>query len=96
MFKKIRKFIINSERLLFGLLLLFITLPIFWCVDYDKLAKFVRIAGSIVCFIIAFILIFTPVMTVHPIRCFVFFIYTSLVVTLDHHDILENEENEIF
>lgn len=90
-FTKIKKAIINSERLLFGLLLLFVTLPICWCIDYDKLVKFVREAGSIICFTIAFILIFTPVMNVHPIRCFVFFIYTSLVLTLDHHDILENE-----
>lgn len=91
MYKKIKKLIINSERLLVGLTLLFITLPVFWCVNYDKLAEFVRKASSILCLIIAFILVCSPVMTVHPIRTFTFFIYASIVVTIEHSNALAEE-----
>lgn len=91
MYKKIKKIIINSERLLVGLALLFITLPVFWCINYDKLAEFVRKGASILCLAIAFILVLSPVMAVHPIRTFAFFIYASIVITIEHSDVLAED-----
>ena len=73
LYNEIFRWVLNAQRFVVAVILLFITLPICWMINYDKLAKFIKNGSSSIWLIASFGFMFSDIFYTYPLKTFYLF-----------------------
>lgn len=83
MMNELRKYVVAMWRLVLALVLIVLTSPIFWAIDYDKLISFVKDWGITVVMVLSVVFGIVYWTVGHPLRAVFLTIFCVLMFMLE-------------
>lgn len=84
---QVKNAVVGMWRICIALVLVVVTSPIFWLIDYDKLILFVKRYGIDVMAVLSVLLGSWMYLDTHPVRGLLFAVFCVLMSILQHPDV---------